>query len=143
MSIRLSKRSLKKLLKEKKVVAVGELSESAKQALTRAVKRSGSKFKNRHVRLDGYTFDSQREADRYGELILLAKAGKISRLLIHERHPITVNGHLVAIYESDFTYLNEHGRKVIEDVKGVRTEVYKIKRALMKATLGIEIVEID
>ena len=43
-------------------------------------------------------------------------------------------------YKADFRYI-EKGETVVEDVKGMRTPVYNLKRHLMKAVHGIEIRE--
>jgi hypothetical protein len=108
----------------------------------------------RHIKkhqADGYTFDSRRELIRYYELKLLEQAGEIDLLDIHPRIKITIGGvdvryptgrHMV--YVADFKYY-DHGKNavVVEDVKfqsGYRTEVYKIKRALV-AAMGIDILE--
>lgn len=44
-------------------------------------------------------------------------------------------------YYADFVYF-ENGERIVEDVKGVRTEAYKIKRKLMRWIHGIEIREV-
>lgn len=97
-----------------------------------------TKYNAKPTVVDGIRFDSQAEAARYGELRLLEQAGKIRDLRIHRRFELipafTTNmGRRVRAvsYESDFTYY-ESGYKalVVEDVKGVRTSVYVVKRAL-------------
>lgn len=124
----------------------------------------------RHVHPDGTKLDSGRELRRYCDLLLLQKAGEIFGLRVHPRYPITIadvpilikskgypNGrHLT--YVADFSYIQwdktvmessdgtltgHEGERVIEDVKmesGFRTEIYKIKRALMEA-MGRKITE--
>lgn len=97
--------------------------------------------------VDGYTFDSQREARRYGELKLLEQAGDISGLALQVpfvlASAIKLDGRRKPAlrYYADFAYL-EKGALVVEDVKGVRTPVYKIKRHLMATVHGIEVEEI-
>lgn len=90
---------------------------------------------------DGILFDSLREADRWTELRLLEKAGEIVDLEHHRRWPLVVNNRLVCQYESDFSY-EENGKLVVEDAKGHRTEVYKLKRKLFHAVYGFEIQEV-
>jgi hypothetical protein len=58
------------------------------------------------------------------------------------RYPLVVNDIKVGSYTSDFNYRERDGREVVEDVKGVVTLVYKLKRALMRALYGIVIEEI-
>ncbi len=127
-----------------------------------AVKPRLSKFRNRSCYVDGRRFDSEAEARRYGELKLLWKAGKINDLRCQLRFPLgtltrsertTVPvGHYVA----DFIYttasprcFKEEGNFstlakdiVVEDVKGVRTELYKWKKKHFEAQYEVEITEV-
>ena len=98
---------------------------------------------------DGTVLDSKREYQRYCDLILLERAGAIADLKVHPRFKVTIGGVPIMIkskryhkgrhltYVADFQYFDfQLGDLVIEDVKmqsGHRTEVYKIKRALMDA----------
>jgi len=102
-----------------------------------------TKYSAKPVQLDGYRFASQAEAARYQELELARRANAISGLKVHPRWSLEVKGILVAYYEADFRYQDERGRAIVEDVKGVATPVYKLKKRLMRALYGIEIVEID
>lgn len=90
--------------------------------------------------MDGRTFDSKKEATRYIALRGDQHAGRISGLRLQMRFPLRVNGDLVCRYVADFVYVRD-GKRIVEDVKGVRTSTYLIKRSLMKAVLGIEIME--
>ena len=99
------------------------------------------KYGNVRVTVDGHNFDSKREARRYGELKLLQKAGKISALEVHPRYDIHVNDEKVCAYVADFAYKTFDG-KVVEDVKGVRTAIYRLKKKLMFAVHGIAIAEV-
>ena len=126
---------------------------------SQAVPRKGSKYHNVRVVLDGITFDSKREARRYTELRLLERAGHIGELKVHPSFSIVVRGVEVCKYEADFTYyvlggfgqadawpniaVNKCGDRwfVVEDVKGMRTDVYRLKKKLLKATLGWDIYE--
>ena len=109
-----------------------------------------SKYGNKKVTVDGITFDSLKEANRWAELKLLERAGKISFL---ERQPAYVlvptqtrDGRVVErklVYKADFAYRdNETGKDVVEDTKGFRTREYIIKRKLMLWEYGIEIREV-
>lgn len=98
------------------------------------------KYRNKKTVVDGITFDSQKEAKRYQELKLMQMAGAISNLELQKKYSIDINGVHVCFYVADFAYV-ENGESVTEDVKGVKTDVYKIKRLLMWAVLGIEILE--
>jgi hypothetical protein len=94
--------------------------------------------------VDNIRFASRAEASRYSELRLLEKAGQIVALTVQPRWPLTVNGYKVGTYVGDFAYSDVvSGRFCVEDVKGVRTPVYKLKSKLMRACHGIVIQEID
>lgn len=99
------------------------------------------KYKNIKTIKDGITFASKKEAKRYEELKILSKAQKIRDLELQPKYPLIVNGHKVCTYIGDFTY-KENGKSIIEDVKGVKTSVYRLKKKLMKAILGIDIFEV-
>ena len=105
------------------------------------------KFRNRPTEIDGHKFDSQAEGRRYEELRLLELAGEISDLRVHPKWDLVVNGALICRYTADFCYLPKGpGDYVIEDVKGgqaTKTAVYKIKKKLMLALVGLDVVEVQ
>lgn len=100
-----------------------------------------SKYRNVKTVLDGITFDSKREAIRYALLKLEEKAGRIWGLELQVPYPLRVFGALIATYRADFAYWRDETR-IVEDVKGVRTRDYIMKKKLMKALYGIDIVEV-
>jgi len=102
-------------------------------------KLPSAKSKYRNVRTNG--FASKKEAARYQELKLLEKAGEISDLRTHPVFRLEINGVLICKYEADFSYRDWQGLPITEDVKGVRTPIYKLKKKLMRAIYGIEILE--
>lgn len=107
-----------------------------------------SKYHNKKTVVDGIVFDSKKEANRYRELKLLEKAGEISDLRLQVKFEL-----VPAIYEygvcvqravtyiADFVY-RENGETIVEDVKGMKTEVYKLKKKLMRWRYGIEVKEV-
>lgn len=104
--------------------------------------RRRSKYGAVRVVIDGIPFDSTREGERYGELKRLRDAGIIADLELQPRFPLTVNGITIGHYVADFRYVDrERGVVVTEDVKGVRTPVYRLKKKLVEALYGIEITE--
>lgn len=112
--------------------------------------RKRSKYNAKRCEADGISFDSMAERDRYLELKLLEKAGKISALAIHTRWPLDAqcagrNGLItVGYYVDDFSYVSPVGPpRVVEDVKGVRTALYNWKRKHFEAQYGIKITEIS
>lgn len=101
-----------------------------------------NKYHARAVWLDGIRFPSQKEAYRYLELKLLERAGVIQDLRLQVPFvllPKSKYGRAVT-YKADFVYM-ENGKQVVEDAKGYRTDVYKLKRRLMAELLGIKIKE--
>ena len=126
-----------------------------------------SKYGNEKAEIDGIKFDSRKEADRYRELMLLLKAGKIRDLrLQHEflLQPAFTTPHGKRVrsirYVADFTYEEMHiigqggcmdpiGQKivwrfVVEDVKSEATrknKVYIMKKKMMQDKYGITIRE--
>ena len=109
-----------------------------------------SKFGNRKTTVDGITFDSAKEANRWAELKLLERAGKITELQRQPGYTLIPKqvreGKMVerpVIYKADFAYHDEEsGQDVVEDVKGLRTKEYIIKRKLMLWEYGIKIIEV-
>lgn len=109
-----------------------------------------SKYKNRKTTVDGIVFDSKKEAARYQDLRLLERAGEIQDLRCQVPFELVpaqrdAKGKLVerpVKYLADFVYQDcATGERVVEDVKGYRTDVYKIKRRLMNHLYGIDIKE--
>lgn len=118
------------------------------QAIARAFPGGSSKpskFGNRKTVVDGITFDSAKEAKRYGELKLLEKAREIRFLRIQPKFPLIVQETTVAHYSADFAYVrNSDDVQIIEDVKSEATRklpVYRLKCKIM-AAMGLIVVEV-
>lgn len=94
---------------------------------------SYSKFRAKPTITDGIRFASKAESRRYSELKALERAGVISFLELQPRFPLIVNGQHVCTYIGDFRFM-ENGKSVTEDVKGHRTDEYRLKRKLLLAT---------
>lgn len=120
---------------------------------------TGKKYGNKMIYEDGEVFDSKKEYRRWKELILLFKAGEISKLqrqvkytLIPSQREPDIRGPRGGIrpgklierevsYIADFVYTDKAGQIVVEDCKGLRTKEYIIKRKLMLHEYGIRIKE--
>ena len=100
-----------------------------------------NKYRNIPTAVDGIIFPSKKEASRYVELKMLQRSGIITELDWQRKYPLMVNGVKICTYIADFRYLDKDGREVVEDVKGVRTAVYKLKAKLMIAIYGIRVIE--
>jgi hypothetical protein len=118
-----------------------ELTVEQAKALGLGKPRKRSKYSARKTVVDDITFDSAKEARRYGELRLLQQAGRISGLKLQPAFELVVNTQLVAVYKADFTYTDAVGEQVVEDVKGVKTTAYKLKAKLLRALFDITIKE--
>ena len=99
-----------------------------------------SKYGAKKAVVDGIKFDSMAEAARYGVLKVIQAAGLISDLRLQVSYLITVNDKKICRYIADFVYI-ENGKEVVEDVKGMKTPVYSLKKKLMEAVFGVVIFE--
>lgn len=103
-----------------------------------------TKYNNRKVTVDGYTFDSQAEYYHYLYLLSEQEAGRITDLEPHPTYTLLPRFKTAAgkweqavTYTPDFVYTKAVGISrvtVAEDVKGVRTAVYVVKRKLFQHT---------
>ena len=96
-----------------------------------------SKYGNKKVQIDRYVFDSQLEGRRYRELALLERVGKIKNLelqpkfLLQEGFKKNGKTYKKIEYIADFKY-EENGKIIVEDVKGMQTDVFKLKHKLFE-----------
>lgn len=126
------------------------------------------KYHSKKTVIDGITFDSRKEAERYSELKLLESCGAISNLELQKVYELIPaqyelyerygkNGNRLkdgkkcieksCVYKADFVYIdNETGQQVVEDVKGYKGgqaySLFSIKRKLMLERYGIKIKEV-
>lgn len=115
------------------------------------MKSRNNKYGNRKCSVDGFTFDSVKEMNRYVDLKFLLLAHEISGLELQKEYELQpafrdVNGKLIRpiYYRADFVYKDKDGNTVIEDVKSEATKndaVYKIKKKMM-AYRGLTITEV-
>lgn len=88
--------------------------------------------------VDGLRFHSKRESQHYVKLRKELAEGKISNLELQPVYPITINGTKICKYIADFRYIRD-GSEIVEDVKGMDTQLSKIKRKLVKALYGVDV----
>lgn len=126
------------------------------------------KYHSKKTVIDGITFDSKKEAERYSELKLLERCGAISNLELQKVYELIPaqyelyerygkNGNRLkdgkkcieksCVYKADFVYIdNETGQQVVEDVKGYKGgqaySLFSIKRKLMLERYGIKVKEV-
>ena len=114
---------------------------TTKAELFKAMKKP-SKYRNVKTEYNGILFHSKREKNRYQELVLLEKVKQIRDIRLQVRYDLDVNGVRIAFYKADFVYWDLiEKREVVEDCKGYPNEKYPMKKKLMKALHGIEILE--
>lgn len=96
-----------------------------------------SKYNAKKKVVDGHLFHSTKEAERYCELKLFLRAKEIQNLQLQPRFLLQDgfvdkegNEHKKIEYVADFMYVDKSGKTVVEDVKGVLTDVYKIKKKI-------------
>ena len=99
--------------------------------------RKYSKYNAKKTIVDGHPFDSKREAERYCDLKLFLRAGEINNLELQPRFLLQDkfvdkqgNKHRKIEYVADFLYIDKCGKTIVEDVKGVLTDVYKLKKKM-------------
>lgn len=96
-----------------------------------------SKYQNKKTQVGMYVFDSIAESKRYKELALLEQAKQIKGLklqpkfLLQEGFRKNGKTYRKIEYIADFMYI-EKGKVIIEDVKGMETDVFKLKRKLFE-----------
>lgn len=121
-------------------------------------KRKSSKYHAEKSSRGDLTFDSKKEARRYDELMLMKQAGMIQDLKLQVRFCLiegfkTPEGvkHNGEYYVADFVYERKtapdcngdvHWLKVVEDVKGYRTQVYRNKAKMFREKFGFSITEV-
>lgn len=112
--------------------------------LDKSMKRN--KFNAIKTTIDGIKFDSKKESMRYSQLKLYEKGGLISDLRLQVSYELipklVINGKTERAikYVADFVYYDTvHKVEVVEDVKGMITDVFKLKYRLMKLQHGIDV----
>lgn len=113
-----------------------------------------SKYGNKKTTYKGIKFDSKGECERYKELKLLENIGKIEELKTQVKFKLQPsykigNKTIRAItYVADFTYYSikkkngiEFRDFIVEDFKGYKTPVYRIKKKMFEYKYGVEIKE--
>lgn len=112
-----------------------------------------SKYKNtkvkRMVNGETVTFDSKKEAERYDQLKILLKAGRIVSLRLQPKYllldTLRIKGHRTMpkrYYIADFEYIQD-GKVIVEDVKGMRTPLYTLKKHLFLSIYGSDVTFLE
>ena len=99
------------------------------------------KYGAQRTEADGLWFDSKKEARRYTDLKFMERIGEIQSLQLQMKFPLSVAGVVIGRYVADFVYFQD-GKRVVEDVKGMKTDMYRWKKKHMQAEYGITIREV-
>lgn len=100
-----------------------------------------NKYNAKRTLVDGMWFDSQREAEVYGDFKLLERAGWISGFTRQRKFELIVNGAIIGSYRADFAFIDhdQDGRFRVIDVKGVITRDFRRVQKIIKAAYNIEV----
>lgn len=101
-------------------------------------KEKKSKYNNKRIKLDGHIFDSIKESEYYGELKLRLSAKDILGFCIQPKFILSDS----ISYIADFIVFNLDGSTEIIDVKGIKTDVYKLKKKLFEEKFKLKIKEV-
>jgi len=109
-------------------------------------KSKRGKYNQQGRREDGHFFASAAEADRYIILKDMVQQGRIDQLELQVPFRCEVKGVTITTYRADFRYrkleVGKFPRPIVEDVKGMVTPVYQIKKKLVEALFAVSILEV-
>lgn len=94
-----------------------------------------NKYNAIKIKVDGYTFASKKEANRYITLMALQKLGTVKYFI---RQPMFDLGAGLT-YKADFLVFWTDGYVSFEDVKGFQTKEFKLKKKLVEAKYPVDI----
>lgn len=121
---------------------VGVASKTFRKALDALISPRTGRYGIKRVEVDGIIFDSADEGKRYRILKSEEAMGVIRDLRMQVAYPYAEKGRHCFTYKSDFNFtVAATGEEVVEDVKGVKTPVYNLKKKLIEARYDIEITE--
>lgn len=101
-----------------------------------------SKYRNEKTEYNGVLYDSKKEAKYAQDLDLLVKGKQVEKWERQTPFTCVVNKKKICTYYADFKVWYTNGTIEVIDVKGVKTDVYKIKKKLVEALFNIKIIEV-
>ena len=111
-------------------------------------KSKENKYHNIKTTYDGILFDSKKESQIFARLKTMERFGLIKDLELQVEYELMpkfeLNGktYRKTTYRADFRYFSNEDNKIhVIDVKGVKTDVYKLKKKMMAYIHKIEIEE--
>ena len=120
-----------------------------KKLLSKNIDYKRSKYKNKKTTCDGIEFDSKKERNHYLKLKAMEEVGLIKNLelqkeyILQEKFVLNGKTRRKITYKADFSYITTEDDKLhVVDVKGFKTEVYKLKKKLFEYKYKIELEEV-
>ena len=92
-----------------------------------------NKYGARKTVVNGLNFQSRKEADRWLQLLWLETTGQIQNLKRQVRYPLRIDGKLTGHYIADFVYDEGANKEIVEDAKGMKTQLFNFKIKVFKA----------
>lgn len=104
-----------------------------------------NKYGNIETAYGGRMFASKLEATHARDLDLMRHSQSVDSKVVavnyQYRMPVKVNGVLICHYVADFYVSFADGHHEIHETKGAKTDIYKLKKKLVEAIYGEEIIE--
>lgn len=120
-----------------------------KTFFSKSIDNKQSKYKNKKVIYDGIEFDSQKEGNYYLKFKAMQELGLIKDLELQKEYILqdkfVLNGKTrrKITYKADFSYITTEDDKLhVVDVKGFKTDVYKLKKKLFEYRYQTELEEV-
>ena len=120
-----------------------------KRLLSKSIDYKQSKYKNKKTICDGIEFDSQKEGNYYLKFKAMQDLGLIRDLELQKEYILqdkfVLNGKTrrKITYKADFSYISTEDDKLhVVDVKGFKTDVYKLKKKLFEYKYQTELEEV-
>lgn len=120
-----------------------------KSLLSKSIDYKQSKYKNKKATCDGIKFDSEKERNYYLKLKTMEKLGLIKNLELQKEYILqdkfVLNGKTrrKITYKADFSYVTTEDDKLhVVDVKGFKTDIYKLKKKLFEYKYQTELEEV-
>ena len=135
--MRLTEEEYQKILQKQKEHTKEKKNPEEKHEIRHDFKKK-HKYNAKKTERDGFKFASQKEARRYDQLILLKESGDV--LFFLRQCPFHLPGNVT--YRIDFIVFWADGHVSMEDVKGMVTPQYKMKKKMVEALYPVEIVEV-
>jgi hypothetical protein len=91
----------------------------------------------------GHLHDSKSESRRCADLCALETTGVITHLEQQPEYLVTLNDKPICKYRADFRYrMADSGLLIVEDVKGLCTPVFNLKRKMVEAAYPGTVISI-